>query len=160
MNRRTFTRGFNLIELMVVIAVIVFLVMISVPSVMRFLAKAKRTEVYVNLGSLYTAQKAYAIEHGAYSPVLYGDNGIGWKPEGYSGGGKGENFYYTYGFGDGSEGTHHFTGKLDTPHTLLVGTFAGREGFVIGAAGYVNGEKPDFLTVNDAHDIVIVQDGI
>ena len=152
--------GFNLIELMVVVAVIVFLVMLAIPNVMRFLAKAKRTEVYVNLGSMYTAQKAYSLEHGKYSAILIGNDGVGWQPEGYSGGGSKERFYYTYGFGDGAEGQNYFTGKLNTPHTLLIGTMAGNDSFVAGAAGYVNGSKADVLTVNDVHDVVIVQDGI
>src|SRR5580704_12315773 len=94
--------GFSLIELMVVISIIAFLAMISVPSFTKYLAKAKRAEVYLQLSSLYAAQKAYWAEHGRYSTQLSGQGGIGWQPEGYTGGGSGEKFYYTYGF-SGSE---------------------------------------------------------
>src|SRR3989344_4330102 len=95
--------GFTLIELMLVVAIIAFLAMVSVPTFTRFLAKAKRAEAYMNLNSIYAAQKAHWAERGSYSDVLNGEGGVGWKPEGYKGGGANENFYYTYGFG-GSEG--------------------------------------------------------
>ena len=107
-------KGFTLIELMIVVAIIAFLAMIAIPNFLRYVAKAKRSEVYLNLGAIYTAQKAYWAEHGRYSDVLHGEGGIGWKPEGYRGGGKQEKFYYTYGFAGGTEGKNHFTGKLET----------------------------------------------
>ena len=68
-------------------AIVGFLSMISIPSFFRFLAKAKRAEAYMNLGSLYVAQKTHWAEHGTFSSVLNGKDGVGWKPEGYSGGG-------------------------------------------------------------------------
>src|SRR5207244_4018945 len=103
--------GFSLMELMVTVAIMALLAVIAMPNFMRFLAKAKRAEAYANLHAIYAAQKAYWVEHGTYSPVLLGKGGVGWKPEGYSGGGEKENFYYTYGF-PGAEGQHYFTGKL------------------------------------------------
>ncbi len=50
-NRGSFMKrtGFTLVELMVVVAIIGFLAMIAVPNFMRFLAKAKRAEAYMNL---------------------------------------------------------------------------------------------------------------
>src|SRR5690348_1259039 len=110
---RQFKRfGHTLIEVMVVIAIIAFLAMLAMPSFMRFLAKAKRSEAYMNLGSLYIAQKAYWAEHGTYTTNLNGPNGAGWKPEGYTSGGAQERFHYTYGFAGGKEGESVFTGKL------------------------------------------------
>ncbi|MGB8367422.1 MAG: prepilin-type N-terminal cleavage/methylation domain-containing protein [Candidatus Babeliales bacterium] len=50
-------KGFSLIELMVVIAIIGFLAMVGIPSFVKFLAKAKRAEAYMNLSSIYAAQK-------------------------------------------------------------------------------------------------------
>ena len=49
-------RGFTLIELMIVVAIIAFLAIVSVPSFMKFLAKAKRAEAYMNLSSIYGAK--------------------------------------------------------------------------------------------------------
>ena len=57
-------KGFTLIELMIVVAIIAFLSMVAVPSFMRFLAKSKRAEAYVNLHSIYAAQKAFWAENG------------------------------------------------------------------------------------------------
>jgi len=111
-------QSFSLIELMVVIAIAVFLATLAMPNLFRFLAKAKRTEAYMNLGSIYTAQKAYFAEHNRYSSTLSGEGGIGWQPEGYKGGGKSEKFCYTYGFA-GAEGKNYFTGKLQTAASSL-----------------------------------------
>ena len=153
--------GFTLIELMIVVAIIAILAMISVPSFMRFLAKAKRAEAYMQLSSIYAAQKAYFAEHGTYANQLNGPNSPGWKPEGYNGGGAQEKFYYTYGFGSGSEGQHYFTGKLGTPASALSKSFANKQGFLICAAGDIDGDgQPDILCVDQYNNITIVQDDL
>ncbi|HEB41430.1 MAG TPA: prepilin-type N-terminal cleavage/methylation domain-containing protein [Candidatus Dependentiae bacterium] len=153
-------KGFSLIELMVVVAIIGFLAMIALPSFTKFLAKAKRAEAYMNLSSIYAAQKAYWAEHGKYSSVLSGEGGIGWKPEGYKGGGPQERFYYTYGFA-GSEGTNYFTGKLNTSSSYLSEAKAGENSFVAVAAGDIDGDgKPDILVVDEHNNIRVVQDDL
>ena len=144
--------GFTLVELMVVVAIIAFLAMISVPSFSRFLAKAKRAEVYMNLSSIYAAQKAYWAEHGKYSNVLFGEGGIGWKPEGQ--------LYYTYGFA-GAEGRNYFTGKLQTPASHLIAAKADANSFVVIAAGDIDGDgNPDIMAVDQNNKIWIVQDDL
>jgi prepilin-type N-terminal cleavage/methylation domain-containing protein len=154
-------RGFTMIELMIVVAIVGFLSMISIPSFLRFLSKAKRAEAYMNLGSLYVAQKTHWAENGSYSLVLNGKDGIGWKPEGYSGGGVKEKFNYTYGFSQGQEGQNFFTGKLNAPQASLGTTKADKEGFVIAAAGDIDGDGAfDVLTVNQHNDIRIVTDDL
>ncbi|MEX0939809.1 MAG: prepilin-type N-terminal cleavage/methylation domain-containing protein [Candidatus Babeliales bacterium] len=158
---KRYQSGFTLIELMIVVAIIAFLSMISIPSFMRFLAKAKRAEAYMNLGSLYVAQKAYWAEHGKYTNVLSGADGAGWKPEGYSGGGSGERFYYTYGFNNGQEGQGYFTGKLNAPASDLLQTNADQNSFIAAAAGDIDGDgQTDVLTVNEHNDIKILQDDL
>ncbi len=153
--------GFTMIELMIVVAIIGFLSMISIPSFLKFLAKAKRAEAYMNLGSLYVAQKSYWAEHGSYSAMLHGKDGVGWKPEGYSGGGSQEKFNYTYGFNQGQEGQHFFTGKLGAPQSALGGTKADKEEFIIAAAGDIDGDGTvDLLTVNQHNDIRIINDDL
>ncbi len=154
-------KGFSLIELMIVVAIIAILAAVAVPSFGRFVAKAKRAEAFVNLGSLYAAQKAYYAEHGTYSDQLLGKKGIGWKPEGYKGGGEQESFYYTYGFANGAEGSNYFTGKLNTSSSSLIASRADKTGFVITAAGDIMGNgKPDIITINENNTITIVQDAL
>jgi prepilin-type N-terminal cleavage/methylation domain-containing protein len=152
--------GFSLIELMIVIAIIIVLSMIAVPNFMKYLSKAKRAEAYMQLSSLYTAEKAYWAEHGKYATQLAGQGGIGWSPEGYSGGGSGEKFYYTYGFG-GSEGTHYFTGKLGTSSNYLSNAYANENGFLAVAVGDIDGDgQPDILAVDQNNNITILQDDL
>jgi len=153
--------GFTLIELMIVVAIICFLSVIAVPNFFKFLAKAKRSEAYMNLGSIYTAQKAYWAENGTYSTKLSGKDSIGWKPQGYTSGGKKEKFYYTYGFGRGSEGSSYFTGKKETSHTYLNMTMADNESFIAGAVCDIDGDgKPDVITIDHNGKIEIVENDL
>ena len=115
----------------------------------------------MNLSSIYAAEKAHWAEHGGYSDVLNGEGGIGWKPEGYRGGGKGENFYYTYGFANGSEGRNYFTGKLNTSSSHLSNSSASASGFKAVAAGDIMGNgRPDILSIDDSNNVIIVQDAL
>ena len=142
-------KGFTLIELMIVVAIIAFLAMVSIPSFKRFLAKAKRTEAYMNLNALATEQKVYWAEHGTYSNDL---KAIGWKPEG--------EIQYTYGF-PGSEGKNYKVGKLQTPASYLAQAKAGKDTFIIVAAGDIDGDgEPDVITIDQDNKITIVKDDL
>jgi prepilin-type N-terminal cleavage/methylation domain-containing protein len=150
-NMRKTESGFTLIELMVVVAILAFLSMLVVPSLMKFLAKAKRAEAYVNLSSLAMAQKAYFADNGTYTMNLTGD--LGWKPGG--------NSNYSYGFAQGALGKSHFIGKLKTSAGHLTGSKLTPEGFTIVAAGHIyNKDKPDILSVDQDNTITILQDGL
>jgi prepilin-type N-terminal cleavage/methylation domain-containing protein len=154
-------KGFTLIELMVVVAIIAFLATLAIPTFSRFFAKAKRTEAYLNLSSLYAAEKAYHAEHGTYTDVLNGPGGLGWKPEGYRGGGKDERFCYTYGFSHGAEGKQFFTGNLEASTSALSGSFAGKDKFLIVAAGDIDGDgNVDIITVDQDNKISVYQDDL
>lgn len=153
--------GFSLIELMIVIAIIAFLAAVSMPTFSKMMAKSKRTEAYLNLHALYAAQKVYWAEHGSYTTSLNGPDSAGWSPEGYHGGGSDENFYYTYGFAQGGEGSSYFTGKLQTSAAFLSGSSADKTGFVAYAVGDIDGDgKPDILSINQDNVITIVQDDL
>jgi prepilin-type N-terminal cleavage/methylation domain-containing protein len=153
--------GFTLIELMIVVAIVSFLAAISIPTFSKMIAKTKRTEAHMNLHALYAAEKAYWAEHGSYTTQLNGPDGIGWTPEGYHGGGKDEQFNYTYGFFDGPEGQTHFTGKLETSPSFLSGSNAGQQEFIAYAAGDIDGDgKPDIITINQNNKITVLQDDL
>jgi type IV pilus assembly protein PilA len=153
-------KGFTLIELMIVVAIIAFLSLIAAPSFLRYLAKAKRVEAYMNLNALYIAQKAYFTEYGTYSSQLSGPGSVGWQPEGYKGGGAQESFNYTYGF-PGTEGQHFYTGKLETKASNLAQGYANAQGFLAFAAADIDGDGTvDILTVDQDNTIRIVQDDV
>lgn len=150
-NKTSNKSGFTLIELMIVVAIVGFLSMISIPSLMSMLAKAKRTEAYVNLGSLAMAQKAFFAENGTYSTDLAGD--LGWKPGG--------DHKYSYGFGSGTAGKHYFTGSLNAPASDLSGAVVSGDGFTAYAAGDIDGDgKSDIISIDQDNKIKIVQDDL
>ena len=153
------SRGFTLIELMIVVAIIAFLSAIAVPKYFHYQAKARQVEVATMLASLHTAQLVYYAEHGRYSNILSGKDSISWKPEGYKGGGKQESFYYTYGFNfpGAQEGIHYFTGKLETSPDTLNESNADKETFIAKAAADMNG-KIDVWSVDETRSIVHIQD--
>lgn len=148
---RTLSRsGFTLVELMIVVAIIAFLAMIAIPSLMRFSAKAKRSEAYIHLGSLAAAEKAYWIEHGTYTDKLAE---LSWKPEGAT--------TYTYGFA-GQEGINFIPGKTTNAASALQGvTKADQTGFVAAASADIDGDGTmDVITVNDKHEFTIATDDL
>jgi type IV pilus assembly protein PilA len=71
-------KGFTLIELMIVVAIIGILAAIAIPNFVRFQARSKQSEAKTNLKALFTAQKAYYGEKDGY---LSDGSIIGWAPE-------------------------------------------------------------------------------
>src|SRR5687767_13368513 len=76
--RKTLKKGFTLIELMIVVAIIGILAAIAIPNFVKFQARSKQSEVKSNLKSLFTAQRSYFQEKDRYSEFI---NEIGFTPE-------------------------------------------------------------------------------
>ncbi len=76
MLRKRLTRGFTLIELMIVVAIIGILALIAIPNFMKFQAKAKQSEAKTNLKAFYTAAKSNFAESNTYACAR-----CNWLPE-------------------------------------------------------------------------------
>ena len=59
-------RGFTLIELMIVVAIVAILAAIAVPSYMRFQSKAKTAEATNNLAVIRAGEETYRAENDVY----------------------------------------------------------------------------------------------
>ena len=71
-------KGFTLIELMIVVAIIGILAAIAIPNFLKFQAKSKQSEAKSNLGAVYTGELSYFGETNQYGDF----NTIGWSPSG------------------------------------------------------------------------------
>ena len=83
MNRK----GFTLVELMIVVAVIAFLAALAIPNYVRFQARSKQAEVKANLKAAFTCERSYFQDHGSYSSCVLK---IGFAPE------RGNRYRYTF----------------------------------------------------------------
>jgi type IV pilus assembly protein PilA len=85
MIRRTLKRGFTLIELMIVVAIIGILAAIAIPNFLKFQAKSKQSEAKANLKGLFTSQRSEYQEHDKY---LTTNGELGFSPE------RGNRYWY------------------------------------------------------------------
>jgi type IV pilus assembly protein PilA len=85
--------GFSLVELMVVVAIIGILASLAIPSIGKYMAKARQSEAKTQLSSLYTAEKAFFAEYTAFDQRF---GAVGYSPEG--------RLRYNVGFANGANG--------------------------------------------------------
>ena len=166
-------KGFSLVELMVVVAIIGVLATIAVPQLNQWVAKARQAEAKSSLSGLYTAMKGFFAEHQRY----FGNfNTIGLQPEGQ--------LRYSYGFVSGSNlgsidssvtptANTDFNTSLTTvcdstlPCTVLetrtfkATSFWSLSTFVAGAQGDLDGDDAiDRWTINNNKSVSAVYDDL
>jgi prepilin-type N-terminal cleavage/methylation domain-containing protein len=66
-GKRRKSRGFTLIELMIVVVIIGILAALALPRFMTSSTKSKQTEAKQYLKEIYTMQRAYLMEHETYA---------------------------------------------------------------------------------------------
>jgi len=69
-GRRNRRGGFTLVELMIVVAIIGVISSIAIPSMQDYARRARRSEAFLNLKGIYTAQKVYYTEEGQYGSTF------------------------------------------------------------------------------------------
>ena len=71
-------KGFTLIELMIVVAIIGILAAIAIPNFIKFQARAKQSEAKANMKAMFTAEKAFFQEKDRFSSLV---GEVGFAPE-------------------------------------------------------------------------------
>ncbi len=147
----TVRRGFTLIELMIVVAIIGILSSIAIPNFLKFQARSKQSEVKANLKSVFTAEKAYYQEKDTYSPNI---NDVGFSPE------RGNR--YTYYLGSGSSQARSATslGADTSPPsltTIQADTF--KFGTTSGIAATMTAKFTAVVTVGNTGDFTATAAG-
>ena len=164
-------KGFTLIELMIVVAIIGILAAIAIPNFMRFQARSRTTEARTNLGAIYTGQVAFFGEGNSYGRFTE----IGWAPTGTP------KYHYTFDgatsgglplntgkdvSGDGT--TAGWTGNNNNaPYNGeapgLTGVLGAYTGFTAGATGNVDSSITDLLDcwiMNDLRILIWTQSDV
>ena len=73
-------KGFTLIELMIVVAIIGILSAIAIPNFARYQSKSRQSEAKIALASIYGGEKAFYAEYSAY---IGSHDAVGYVPEGF-----------------------------------------------------------------------------
>ena len=150
-------KGFTLIELMIVVAIIGILAAIAIPNFLRFQAKSKQSEAKTNLGGIFTAEISYFGEHNFFGNFAQ----IAWSPTGTT--------RYTYWSGDYTGPVAALGGLTSpsdnagnqTPYTAQTTPVRTDNVFTIPADGNIDNDGTvDEWTINDQRALINTHDDV
>jgi len=116
MMKKKLLKGFTLIELMIVVAIIGILAAIAIPNFIKFQARSKQSEAKSNLKALFTAEKSYKQEKDVYTVC---NSKMGFAPE------RGNRYQYDNNNTDGNVPAESCTtteGRTDSAGTSTAAT--------------------------------------
>ena len=133
-------KGFTLIELMIVVAIIGILAAIAIPNFLKFQAKAKQSEAKNNLSAIFTSETAYFGENNTFGNTF---DLINWAPSGTT-------KYWYYLSATATTGSSAVTGTSMPTNVAVAAT-----GFTAGAMGNIDTETAvlDTWTIDDAKNL-------
>jgi len=135
-------KGFTIIELMIVVAIIAILAAIAIPNFLSFVSKTRRAEVKSNLEAIFKAEISYFGENNVFSNSF---NEIRWIPVGVA--------RYTY-----TAGNEYYGKSLAlNPEPAIVA--AGADALSFSAYGWGNIDSDPIIdTWHIRQDRVMVED--
>jgi len=143
LDRMKGNKGFTLIELMIVVAIIGILAAIAIPNFMTYQAKSRQSEAKVGLGGIFTTATSYFAENGTYSVL---PTGLGYAPAGSP--------KYTFSYNSAQINTVG-TATICNGVTTVVAPVATASAFTSGARGNIDGDNTcDEWTINDVRALV------
>ncbi len=133
-------KGFTLIELMIVVAIIGILAAIAIPNFLKFQAKSKQSEAKTNLKAIFTAETSYFGENNSYGSFAQ----TNWQPIGTK---------QIYRYDIGTQTLQPPGGAVGVPgYTRPPGNDP--VGFTAGAGGNVDADTDlDAWTITPANDL-------
>jgi len=153
-------KGFTLIELMIVVAIIGILAAIAIPNFLKFQAKSKQSEAKSNLGAVFTGELSYFGEQNRYGNFQQ----INWSPSGTP------RYQYTF---DGAWAAIDNTLHVGASSPSVAGDWAGATiafdntdggpaGFIAGAGGNITNDNTlvDTWTMNQARILTNTKAGL
>jgi len=154
-------KGFTLIELMIVVAIIGILAAIAIPNFLKFQAKSKQSEAKTNLKAIYTAETGYFGENNTYNTF----RGVNWEPVGAA--------RYTYSLGSDNgiatppgpvTGTNDYVITGSSGGAFTITPLVGANNFLAGAVGNIDSDTGagnwDEWSINDNNSLVNVNNDV